>query len=61
MVAPRMPVALELAPSRSQGLKELIQAGAPLERMVEKVPARPPIQSHCHQQETQVKLPSFFS
>ena len=26
-----------------------------------KGPARPPVQSHCYQQETQVKLPSFFS
>ena len=43
------------------GLKELIQGSAPLERKVWKRPARPPVQSHCHQQETQVKLPSFFS
>ena len=30
-------------------------------RMVGMWPARPPDQSHCHQQEMQVRLPSFFS
>ena len=61
VVAPRTPWALELAFSRCLGLKELKQARAPLERKVVKGPARPPVQSHCYQQETQVKLPSFFS
>ena len=54
-------MALKLASLRCLGLKELIQAGAPLERKVVKGPSRPSVQSHCHQQETQVKLPSFFS
>ena len=42
-------------------VKELNQAGTPLKRMVGKGPAHPPARTHCHQQETQVKLPSFFS
>ena len=49
-----------MASSRSLVLKELIEAGAPLERIVGKGPARPPVLSRCHQQERQVMLPSFF-
>ena len=51
---------IELASSHSLGLRELMEACAPLEKMVGKGQARPPVQSCCHQQETQVMLPSFL-
>ena len=60
MVAPKSPGVLEFASSCSLGLRELMEAGAPLEKMVGKGLAHPPVLSHCNQQETQVMLP-FFS
>ena len=61
LVAAHMPGVLDLVSSRSLGLRELMGAGAPLEKMVGKGPARPPIRSRFNQQETQVRLPSFYS
>ena len=43
------------------GLEGVMEAGAPLEKMVGKGPARPPVRSCCNQQETQVMLSSFFT
>ena len=60
MVAPKSPGVLEFASTCSLGLRELMEAGAPLEKMVGKGLAHPPVLSHCNQQETQVMLP-FFS
>ena len=60
MVAPKSPGVLEFASSCSLGLRELMEAGAPLEKMVGKGLAHPPVLSHCNQHETQVMLP-FFS
>ena len=43
LVAAAAPRALDLVSSRSLGLRELMGAKAPLEKMVGKGPARPPV------------------
>ena len=61
LVAAHMPGVLDLVSTPSLGLRELMGAGASLKKIVGKGPARPPVRSHCNQQETQVMLLSFSS